>query len=237
MVKKLTDEKIEEIIKLHTVKEMPPNDIARETCVSPSAVISNLKRLGLTTHKNSNYGNELLIKENHGFCTKCNDWKPIKSFAIDKRRNKHEITCNQCKHIRRVDIRSKDLMKHLSYKFSIIKQKTPDTDLIVDDLYYQILNQMFNCFYTDQRMVRIISSKDRKTNGLSIDKLIPSKGYIKGNIVFCCDKINTMKNDLSMKELKYIQDKCGLDWYNRIYRKLKVDGNLHWLDEDQGTTA
>lgn len=42
-------------------------------------------------------------------------------------------------------------------------------------------------------------------NIISIDKVIPEKGYISGNVVLCTNRFNTIKNNLSLEELnKYI---------------------------------
>ena len=40
----------------------------------------------------------------------------------------------------------------------------------------------------------------------SIDRLIPSKGYIKGNILICSKRANTIKNDASVDELMMLTD-------------------------------
>jgi len=37
-------------------------------------------------------------------------------------------------------------------------------------------------------------------NSLSLDRLIPSEGYIQGNVVWCSYFINTMKGNLSERE-------------------------------------
>lgn len=50
------------------------------------------------------------------------------------------------------------------------------------------------CYYSG-----ISFSKDYRP---SVDRIDSSKGYIKGNIVICEDKINVMKSNLSIKEFK-----------------------------------
>lgn len=54
-------------------------------------------------------------------------------------------------------------------------------------------------------------------NSLSIDKIIPEKGYVLGNIIFLSNKINTCKNDLSLEEIKQWMP----SWYERINKFIK----------------
>jgi CRISPR/Cas system Type II protein with McrA/HNH and RuvC-like nuclease domain len=71
------------------------------------------------------------------------------------------------------------------------------------------------CFYTDKEMVcKVGEGKNR--DSLSIDKIIPEKGYVKGNVVFCLNRINMAKNDLSLEEIQ----KWMPEWYSRIEKFL-----------------
>lgn len=54
---------------------------------------------------------------------------------------------------------------------------------------------------------------------MSIDRLIPENGYVKENIVLCIYKANTVKNDLTLSELK----EWIPSWYKKIERKLKMN--------------
>lgn len=67
------------------------------------------------------------------------------------------------------------------------------------DITEEYLNEMYKaqegkCYYSG-----IPFSKDYRP---SVDRIDSSKGYIKGNIVICEDKINVMKSNLSIKEFK-----------------------------------
>lgn len=67
------------------------------------------------------------------------------------------------------------------------------------DITEEYLNEMYKaqegkCYYSG-----IPFSKDCRP---SVDRIDSNKGYIKGNIVICEDKINVMKSNLSIKEFK-----------------------------------
>lgn len=45
-----------------------------------------------------------------------------------------------------------------------------------------------------------------RNNSPSIDKLIPERGYVLDNIVFCCSTCNRRKSDMTPKEMYQIAD-------------------------------
>lgn len=70
---------------------------------------------------------------------------------------------------------------------------------------------MVYAFFTDEKMVCKLGNGKHK-NSLSIDKVVPNKGYVLGNFVFASNKINTCKNDLTLDEIKMWMP----GWYLRI---------------------
>jgi hypothetical protein len=48
-----------------------------------------------------------------------------------------------------------------------------------------------------------------KDNSITIDRLIPELGYIKGNVLWCCYKANRMKNNATLDELKLLTKNLG----------------------------
>lgn len=75
-------------------------------------------------------------------------------------------------------------------------------------------SQNYLCYYTEAKMK--LSGKKEK-NTISLDKKIPSLGYIIGNVAFCCNYINIAKSDLT--EEQYI------DVSKKVFEfsKLKTD--------------
>ncbi|HMT26719.1 MAG TPA: hypothetical protein PKD96_00295 [Candidatus Absconditabacterales bacterium] len=66
--------------------------------------------------------------------------------------------------------------------------------------------QKGKCYYTGYPMeygfvyFKEGNFSDKTKMQISCDRLDPAKGYIKGNIVFCCTLVNKMKNILNEQE-------------------------------------
>lgn len=72
------------------------------------------------------------------------------------------------------------------------------------------------CFYTNE----LLTFEVKKINTISLDRVDNSKGYVVGNVVFCCWYINEMKSDYTLREfLQY----CEIVFKNKenILKKVK----------------
>lgn len=88
-----------------------------------------------------------------------------------------------------------------TYKYISKKKKVPfnlDYKLLIS-LYHM---QQKRCFYS--KILLDISKEPRNPRTLSLDRVIPEKGYTKGNVVFCLDCINMFKSNYKWSELKDI---------------------------------
>lgn len=61
------------------------------------------------------------------------------------------------------------------------------------------LTQNQKCYYTGIEMN--INGYKKNPLAMTVDRIVPSKGYIEGNIALCCNMVNKMKQDLSLDEL------------------------------------
>jgi hypothetical protein len=106
---------------------------------------------------------------------------------------------------------------HLKRKLSRLKERAKRFDfpfnLEYDDLYKQLVQQDFKCFYTDEPLI-FYKYKELPARKVapSIDKIDTTKGYVKGNIVWCLDRVNRIKQDMTLEEMK----KWTPDWHRRI---------------------
>jgi len=86
-------------------------------------------------------------------------------------------------------------------KNNTAKKRNLTVNITWRDLDEQWIKQNGKCFYTGISLIPLDDYKKRnRVNELSIDRIDNKFGYVKGNINFVSNFMNTMKNDLSHKE-------------------------------------
>lgn len=59
------------------------------------------------------------------------------------------------------------------------------------------------------KLSRALGSKGPGENSPTLDRIIPSRGYVPGNVVVISNRANRAKNDLSADELRALADFYG----------------------------
>jgi hypothetical protein len=178
-------------------------------------------------------------------CTKCNIEKPLSEFGTDTAKvnfkvagsNKKVTQCKQCKAMTARLWREKNpkwreritnkitkypeedryLLSAIRTKLSQAKQNNKRNNLpfniTADYLYNLFKKQDKKCAISGLKM----NITKRDPYMLSIDKIIPSKGYVEGNVQWTCWAVNRAKGDMSLDELlticKAIVEMCN-DYQN-----------------------
>jgi hypothetical protein len=210
--------KYDEEIITHHQGGLTNKKIAELLNIDPDTVASRLKKFGLK----SNFREPIqLIDENTAQCKKCGQLKSINEFSIQRKSTVDEYRlayCNICRREQEKQAalkRSDTIDKYLSVRYNeLIRRSRRELIgcLITEDEFItQYHNQNGLCFYTDISMICEVGNGKHRY-GLSIDKIIPEKGYVNGNVVFCLNKINTCKNDLTLDEIKLWMPR----WHERI---------------------
>lgn len=158
------------------------------------------------------------IKGNKGKCSKCGKWRPIDSFRGGRYRLGKPTSLSYCKYCLNLQVRlnlGNNLQAHLrrnlwGLKNRCVKKEIPFNLTLeyVTDLL--LLKQKGKCFYTD---LNFDLSRGWKPYCITFDKVIPSLGYIQGNIVICTRKANSCKNDLTLGEISA--------WMPGFYKRIK----------------
>lgn len=158
-------------------------------------------------------------------CKKCNALATIKSRAKLTKEQKQNYYKKRSlyfeKQAREGNLKAILQHKINSYKHTA-KDKKVDFNLTVDYLVELFNKQKGLCYYTGEKLdvVIMLGRGQRKNlfscpNHFSLDRLIPKKGYIMGNVAWCTYQANTCKNQLSeeqfysfCKEVLNYKNKC-----------------------------
>lgn len=140
-------------------------------------------------------------------CVVCKEMKPIEDFNFYKSQTCYCFSCKESYGQRtkeRIRNRKFGTIERMLYnRVKDTKQRKKWENNLTPSYLLEIYHkQKGNCFYSGIKMIT-----DRSDlYALSIDRIDSMKGYIKGNIVLCCNIINQMKSNLSVDEFLKI---CG----------------------------
>lgn len=209
------------ILELH--KQGKTNrSIAQSIGVHHSTVSYWLRKMSLTA--NGSVARHLDVVDGVAQCSKCHIKKSENEFLLNRRNAKYPYRlsyCNDCRKIQSCDNMNSNIGTFLSDRYNRLKLRAHKKGIPITITKQEFIGlyhaQNGKCFYTDIPMVcRVGDGKDRYS--LSVDKIIPDKGYTSGNTVLCVNKANTIKNDCTLEEIKLWMP----DWYKRIINKLQA---------------
>ena len=157
------------------------------------------------------YENGTLITKE---CRGCDQVLPISSFTSKRyNRDGYDYRCRSCNsstwYIRTTDDHRKRLL--LTRVKSKCKRRGIPFDLSYDDIIIPDTCPILGIPLTFGNALKHASPTD---NSPSLDRVIPSLGYVKGNVVVISQRANRIKNDSSLEELvkivNYYQAVCDL---------------------------
>lgn len=156
-------------------------------------------------------------------CTGCRNTLPVSCFRVRGRKSPggtkdqlyYEPTCLNCEYLKgkryresqkgrewkRSHVESKrgDIRFHVTSRQSQWKRKTADCDLDTPYLLDLFSAQNGRCHYSGVPL--LVGAKGKaEPNSISLDRLVPDKGYRKGNVAWCSYLVNTMKQQMSEEE-------------------------------------
>ncbi len=221
--RKLNNPRKEEVKKYYYLG-LNNRQIAKKIGINHGTVAYYLHSLNLISNWDKRYPPIDKIDKNNARCSKCKKIKPLKQFLYGRKGQKYEYRFSYCTVCRKRQLYlnlNSDIKKFLSDRWHRCKNRATKLKIafnITKNEFIQIyFDQQGKCFYTNDELIWQVGKGKNYNYALSIDKIIPEKGYIKENIVFCTNRVNTAKNNFSLKEIKMWMPK----WYKRIYEKFR----------------
>lgn len=192
-------------------------EIARTLGIHHRTVGDWLKKHG----REQNFVNQpiTMVSETEAFCRKCRNPKPLIEFQYGRKGQKYEYRfsyCNECRKKQNYLSLNSDVNRFLSDRFNRMrlraKKKNIPCNITKEEFFNQYHKQNGLCFYTDVKLICEVGSELHR-DSLSIDKVIPEKGYVVNNVVFTTQRINGCKSDLSLQEIQ--------KWMPTFYQRIE----------------
>lgn len=217
--------KAEIIFSLHS-EGKTTKEIATELDTVDANVAYYLKQLGLEPNTHIKPLN--IVSKTQAQCSRCNEIKSIKQFQSGRKGKKHEYKfayCNTCRKKQTYENLNNNVDSFLADRYRRVKVRANaagiDFNITKEQFTAQFHLQKGLCFYTDVPLVCKVGNGWSERNSLSIDKIIPERGYVLGNVVFSTNRVNTCKSDFSLDEIKLWMP----SWYERIIKFLDESKN------------
>jgi hypothetical protein len=147
-------------------------------------------------------------------CSVCNNYLPVNNFRKIKRKN-WEGLYPQCKNCEKLKMKNRYIKNPISQMLSNakIRAKKKNVPFNINAEYLKkifpldnkcpILNVEFQTGY-------INNNKKNKDFSPSLDRIIPEKGYVEGNLLIVCDIVNRIKSNSSVEMIKKV-----LNYYSK----------------------
>lgn len=144
-------------------------------------------------------------------CTKCGIIKNIEQFSLQKNtRDGRRSQCKECiANYRRdnpVIVQTADMVKNA-------RQRAKDKNLAfnIDHNYIRSITPSHCPIFNTKLEWSVQRGNGHRSlpNSPSLDRIDPSKGYVKGNVWIISNRANAIKNDASHEELKLVAEAVG----------------------------
>lgn len=186
--------------------------------VSQETIRKRGRLLGLESNFKKNV--DVISRDGNILCSRCGEYRSPVEYTYSKTGAFRVRYCNICRN----NINNKRI--HSNYRLYVQKQLAQikhraAKQHIPFDLDAEYLISLWDkqgglCFYTDSKL-NINNKIKHNIDSASLDKIVPELGYIKGNVVWCTQRINVMKNDATLDEMK----RWMPSWYERVQIFLK----------------
>ncbi len=158
----------------------------------------------------------LCMEAQHKQCPKCGSIKPLGEFTKETRRkNGLHPYCKQCNISRRIQHKINNPVQTITCQMlSNARRRAQQKNLAFNlDLDYVRSLVCLQCsllpeISLDWSVCRGVKAKPLP-NSPSLDRIDPTKGYVKGNVWIISHRANTIKSDASHEELKLVAEAVG----------------------------
>lgn len=142
-------------------------------------------------------------------CILCGRLLPIECFHKSScNKDRHDNRCKECKRKLAHDRRDENYFE----QYCITKKSECKRKGLPYDLDPEYLESIWTgiCPIFNVPISKNVKGRG-SVNSAHLDRLVPEKGYVKGNVTWICGRANRIKYDATIEELKQI-----IKWMERV---------------------
>lgn len=144
----------------------------------------------------------------HAQCSRCHEIKPLAGWPVQRKNGAISFRLSFCADCKRTQYNRSQNRSHeanLKNRWNRLKVRSKKSGIEFDISFESFMGQWHQqrgrCFYTDTVLVTNFGI-GFSPNACSVDKVEPALGYVLGNVVFASNRVNTVKSDISLEEMR-----------------------------------
>ncbi len=150
-------------------------------------------------------------------CNKCHEEKDISEFYYHRQRKIYMDSCKKCNNIKSSkfykELKTENVLEYqLRQRASELVRRSKIKNIPYDKKMFSVLKEIYNnqndLYYYTNLPLEYTGFSNNNLYCFVIDRIKPELGYVKENMVFCCNAINKIKSSFTIDELKW--------WVNQI---------------------
>jgi hypothetical protein len=168
------------------------------------------------------------VDETHSRCWKCGDIQPDDQFPFVRNRvdGRRLSFCRQCRKVQSREAIAASPQAYFFDREARMRRGEHGARRSRSDIVYSLPDgylialwhwQRAKCFYTDRPMV-IVLGKGLQPQSPSVDRVDPTCGYMVGNVVLCLNRVNSIKQNVTLAEMAEWMP----GWHERIVTRLPL---------------
>ena len=143
-------------------------------------------------------------------CTKCREDKPLSAFYYHNQRKWYMESCKECNSATCLKYQQtsgyRERPEYVFYQRAYGMVRTAKSKGLLTDTCTELKEHLLElwerqggrCFYTNEPMPM---TGYPAVEAMTVDRVVPAKGYVRGNLVLCRSIVNRMKQEMPWKDL------------------------------------
>lgn len=150
----------------------------------------------------------LLVDEDHARCTRCGEIRPLTNWPMAQEGSgpRYRLSyCLECRRKQAYAAINRSERVNIKARWARLRTRASKIGVLCAISFEQFWEQWTAqgglCFFTDAKLI-IEFGVGQNPQSCSVDKIDPTRGYEDGNVVFTTNRVNSIKRDITLDEMR-----------------------------------